>query len=508
MTTTPSSSLPALRTIGQRFIDPDGRQVILHGVNLVNKDPRVGYIGPETSSTFAELRRWGLNIVRLGVIWAGLEPEAGRFDDVYLDKIEQQVAWAGEHGLYVLLDMHQDLYSVLFSDGAPEWATLTGGQPHTEMGFVWDDAYFTSPAVQAALDNFWNNAPASDGRGLQEHYGLAWQAVARRFSGSQVIIGYDLMNEPFPGTAAGASQWLLFERGAQRLAEVDGPGAPSAEELAMQWLDPQGRSALLERLRDLELYTSIIDVTQPVYNDFEQQALMALYRRVSEAIRAVDGQHILFLESSMGSNMGVYSAIQPLEIDGQRDLQQAYAPHGYDMVVDTADIAKASPERVGLIFSRHAESARRHNWPMLVGEWGAYTQMPGLLPVARTVVGQLEQFLCGETYWHYQRDFSELSYFKAVQRPYPERVAGQLEGYHFDADQRTFTCTWLEDPAIQAPSRIYLPGWLKAEVQQILLTPSAEGVLVEPASEDGLWLMVPPTGQAMRRELKVRGGAE
>jgi len=86
---------------------------------------------------------------------------------------------------------------------------------------VWSDAYFTSPAVQTALDNFWKNAPAPDGVGLQEHYARAWAMLARRYAEEPAVIGYDLMNEPFPGSAAAASQVLLFERGAELLAQLD-----------------------------------------------------------------------------------------------------------------------------------------------------------------------------------------------------------------------------------------------------------------------------------------------
>ena len=35
---------------GQRFVDPQGRHIILHGINLVNKNPGAGYlfdVGPE-----------------------------------------------------------------------------------------------------------------------------------------------------------------------------------------------------------------------------------------------------------------------------------------------------------------------------------------------------------------------------------------------------------------------------------------------------------------------------
>jgi len=77
-----SDSSP-LRTHTGRFIDPQGRQVILHGINLVNKDPKAGYLGPADLKTFASFRRWGLNCVRLGVIWDGLEPEPGVFNETY-----------------------------------------------------------------------------------------------------------------------------------------------------------------------------------------------------------------------------------------------------------------------------------------------------------------------------------------------------------------------------------------------------------------------------------------
>ena len=114
----------------ERFVDPQGRQVLLHGINMVNKNANAGYLGDEGPELFAAMADWGSNCVRLGVIWDGLEPEPGVYDEGYLQGLDRQIAWAGEYSLNVFLDMHQDLYSVCFSDGAPEWATLTGGQPH------------------------------------------------------------------------------------------------------------------------------------------------------------------------------------------------------------------------------------------------------------------------------------------------------------------------------------------------------------------------------------------
>jgi endoglycosylceramidase len=495
------SQNPALFPQGQRFIDPEGRQVILHGVNLTCKDPKVGYLGPEGPEHFAALRRWGFNCLRLGIIWDGLEPLPGVYNDAYLQGIDQRIAWAKETGLYVFLDMHQDLYSVLFSDGAPAWATLTDDQPHIAEGGVWSDAYFTSPAVQAALDHFWQNSPAPDGLGLQEHYAQAWQYVARRYANEPAVIGYDLMNEPFPGSAAIESQMRMFARGAELLADLDGgPGQPP-EELAMQWLDPDGRFQLLQRLQDADLFAQIIDVTHPLYARFEQDALMLLYQRVADAIRTVDPEHILFMNTSMGSNMGVYSALSPLQHGDKRDPAQAYAPHGYDLVVDTANLAHASQERVQLIFTRHGETAARLGMPMLVGEWGAFDEcVPGTLPAVWMVSHLFESLLCSDTYWHDSPQLNLNPAFQAISRPYPERTAGKLQEYHYAQETGQFTCQWEEDASrISAPGVLYFPAWMEPGKIELSVDPAGSGWDFHLDEEGNGWVEIAPATHGTRR---------
>jgi endoglycosylceramidase len=495
---------PAISTRGQRFMDSQGRQVILHGVNLVNKNPNESYLGSEREPEFAAMRAWGFNCLRLGVFWDGLEPQPGVINQDYLLGLDQRIAWAKQNGLYVILDMHQDLYSVLYSDGAPAWATLTGGAPHIVAGGVWSDAYFTSPAVQTALDNFWDNTPAPDGVGLQDHFAACWQALARRYAGEPAVIGCDLLNEPFPGSAALKSQMMLFTRGAELLAAIDPSQSFSADELALQWLDPAGRCAILARLEDPALYARIIAVTQPIYSEFERQRLMPFYRRVAAAIQAVDPDRILFLETSMGSNMGVYSAIEPIRaVPGSLSSPQAYAPHGYDLVVDTPYLASASPARVELIFQRHGETANRLGLPMLVGEWGAFdSHISGTLPAAWAVSRMFERLLCGDTYWHFTSDLDQQPPFQAISRPYPERVAGELVSYHFSPQAGAFECIWNEDPAVSAPSRVYLPAWFQPQSRQIHVEPAGEFRTI-PAGM-GVWLEIPPLGQPGRRALAIR----
>src|SRR5438067_5649864 len=69
------------------IVDARGRQVILHGFNVVYKKPPYypnDSQGETTSfnwNDMVRLRSWGFNTIRLGVDWKGLEPTRGSFDE-------------------------------------------------------------------------------------------------------------------------------------------------------------------------------------------------------------------------------------------------------------------------------------------------------------------------------------------------------------------------------------------------------------------------------------------
>src|SRR4029079_5958175 len=49
-------------------------------------------------------------------------------------------------------------------------------------------------------DSFWANRAGPGGVGLQDRYAAAWRHVAERFANADHVLGYDLLNEPWPGT--------------------------------------------------------------------------------------------------------------------------------------------------------------------------------------------------------------------------------------------------------------------------------------------------------------------
>jgi len=134
-----------------------------------------------------------------------VEPQPGVYDQDYLQRVRDVIALAQENGLYVMLDMHQDLFSRKWEDGAPFWATLDERLPHPENCTMWYDAYLQSEAVIRAADNFWRNAPAADGVRLLDHYEAMWEMLAGYFDPCENVIGFEPMNEPFMGGLARAA---------------------------------------------------------------------------------------------------------------------------------------------------------------------------------------------------------------------------------------------------------------------------------------------------------------
>ncbi|WP_280828654.1 cellulase family glycosylhydrolase [Mycobacterium sp. OTB74] len=180
----------------------DGQVVILHGVNEVYKvAPYEPAATGFSSDDAAFLAANGFNVVRLGVVWAGVEPEPGVYDPAYIASIDQTVQMLAAHGIYTIIDFHQDEYSSVYGgEGAPAWASLSGGLPNTSLPFPLNE--IVSPAGNHAWDAFWGNTTAPNGAGLEDDYSQMLETVASSLSGNSGVLGYEIMNEPYPGSQA------------------------------------------------------------------------------------------------------------------------------------------------------------------------------------------------------------------------------------------------------------------------------------------------------------------
>ena len=180
---------------GQVIRDAHGRQRLFRGINICIKGDisakKFRKIIPY-SQMIDNLISIGANIVRLGITWSVIEPREGEYNDEIIDALKEFIEKCGENGIYVLLDMHQDLFSRYFyGDGAPKWAidkSIKRKRPFA----IWAEGYFYMDGVQHAFSNFWNNKD-----GIQDKFIKAWQYLADRLDGCGNIIGLDYMNEPY-----------------------------------------------------------------------------------------------------------------------------------------------------------------------------------------------------------------------------------------------------------------------------------------------------------------------
>src|SRR5690606_37386512 len=129
---------------GEHFVtDQYGRTLILHGMSTSNfskfSPDQLPWIN---EADVAREASYGFNLSRYVIAWAAIEPEKGVFDENYLNETVKRVEWYTSRGMYVLLDMHQDLYSGVFGgggNGAPPWAVRTDGIPigTYDFGDLW-----------------------------------------------------------------------------------------------------------------------------------------------------------------------------------------------------------------------------------------------------------------------------------------------------------------------------------------------------------------------------------
>jgi endoglycosylceramidase len=391
-----------LSTSGGWITDARGRVVILHGLNMVYKrppyQPRAVGFGADDA---AFLRRNGFNTVRLGLIYKAVEPRRGRgYDLAYIHEIRSIERMLARHRIFSLLDFHQDLYNEKFEgEGFPDWAVLDDGLPAEPLtGFP--ASYVTSPGLNRAFDNLWANAASPGGVPIQDRYASAWARVAGAFKHDGGVLGYDLLNEPWPG-----SDFTTC---------LNTAGCPT----------------------------------------FDAAKLAPFYRRVIGRIRDVKPRHAIFYEPNVLFNFDVNTRLPDL---GFRKL--GFSFHDYcflGLVSGAPSTCQAAEQQV---FDNASARARKTGDAPLLSEFGA----TGDIPTLERITGFADRHKVSWQEWHYcgcqdpttsgPGDTQALvkdpakrprgsnvfhDKLKALARPYPQAIAGTPIRFSFDPARRRF----------------------------------------------------------------------
>ena len=395
---------------GSNFKDEKGRTLILRGVNLggSSKVParpdgatwkrdgfydhrNVSFVGrpfplAEADEHFRRLRAWGFTFLRFLVTWEAIEHAGpGIYDEAYLDYVRALVEKAGEYGLDVFIDPHQDVWSRFSGgDGAPGWTLEAAGFDlakihaagaailHQEHGdpfprMVWP----TNNNKLAAATMFTLFFGGSDfapqlkveGQAVQEylqrHYIDAVKQVALRLQGLPNVAGYDTLNEPSNGWIGEPDlrkpaqavpvlmdatptifQSMLLGSGVPQDVDFYQLGLANFKKTGQVRLNPTGERVWREGAMDIWQqhgvwgrdaagqpvplkpdYFAIVN-GRPI--NFDEDYFKPFANRFAREIRSVDPDALIFVESVPSfTNLGWGS---------QDAANVVHAPHWYDAV--------------------------------------------------------------------------------------------------------------------------------------------------------------------------------
>jgi endoglycosylceramidase len=446
---------------GPYLTDRSGRVVFLRGVNVVYKRaPYEVYADPGkpwnfTRADAARMASLGFNVVRLGIIWEGLEPgtlgpnnpaicspgaphDPHQFNtavaSAYLAKVARTVKLLGEYHIYTLLDMHEDVYSSEFGgEGAPPWAVCSDGHPIGTLPGRWSNTY-NDPALIASVKHFWTNDVVGD---LEGEYIRSWDAVATYFSSNRWVVGFDPINEPFTKTLQAGKTEV-----ASRLECLyTGSGHP-------------GRSIVDGSRLTCPPATPAVGLIQ--------------------TLKTADPHALVFFEPDIYATNDHANDIGPMDYSGLVFNFHDYCGLRSGVTGNPTDLAACAEQELHTVQRRYEErpdiasTAQPEGPAWFMSEFGATTS-ESLMERLTTIADEVQ---LGWTYWSWkyyddptgssaeglvQPDGSYSPVVSALSRAYPEAVAGTPVSFSFDPASSEFHMVYVPGVDSSAPTVISVP---------------------------------------------------
>lgn len=446
-----------LHTDGLALRDEYGRQRIFRGENLCVKLPG---ISPTALKKFLDIRfnklhKAGFNVIRLGVTWALLEQKEGKYNDEIIEVFHSFVKRCEKIGVYIMLDMHQDLYSPRFyGDGMPQWAVDKKIKPKKFMA-IWAEGYFYMDSVQQGFYDFWHNE-----NDVQDKFIKAWVHFARAFDDCENVLGYDYLNEPYI-ESNGRALFVTFMENmvanmyGQRLDllkhfenSVDKIGfGKVVADISQVVLKNSGPFELLRRMDSYDVFKNSLQGLEQYTEGFNRDYYQPF---IDKCDKAINKNKLSFFEHNYFSNMGI-----PFEIKTKDNY--VYSPHAYDLFVDSALYnSYSSNERIKFITDQIRQNQLNMNVPVLFGEWGCGASGTEWISHIEYVMDIMEEHQWSNIYWAYRHINNE--FCNRINRPYPVAICGDIIEYKTDKENRTFTLSFNQSAELtDLDNIIYIP---------------------------------------------------
>ena len=396
-------------------------------------------------------------MVRVGFQWHMVEPEAGKYNETYIQSLVDYITLLNASGVHVILDMHQDCWSPRYcnSHGVPsEYSQAYNTSDYRPGGpkaypepvvkpeygpdgsmtncadvgkhiFKWASCYITY-SIGAAAQRLYDNE-----EGLLEHFGEFWKLIASRVKHLPNVLGYELINEPWLG---------------------DVP-------LAIDELNPRTNPTHWKLW-----FPTVAD----------KQNMAGMYKILHEYIRQVDNDSIIFFEPATGGNFLDAWPVGFTEGPGgvAYNDRQALSYHVYCLVVDAekpTDFWKYIVELLSIdacdvlddvLYDVRREDTKRLNLAGFLTEFGNAGSGLAAEDVIDFATAKMDKYFHGWSYWYLTPDpnVRNSTEIMALARPFPHAIAGTPTFLHFDPKSKNFTLIYTPcttKPCSHLPTEIY-----------------------------------------------------
>jgi len=475
----PCQALIQIDPASGQFVDvKTGNTHIYHGVNVVYKthpylpcydcpfDPQLSL----NDEDIKNMKSWGINMVRLGIMWVAVEPEPGVYNYTFLAEARKLVQALGDAGVVALVDMHQDIFSPStcgegFPDDVAAAATYSYAcnasssaefahaigvcksimefdmriDPKTGYPLVEDclkhefGFFYPTPEVSSAFQSLYENR-----KGIRDRFVDYWRVTASAFANlTDAVLGYDLINEPWVGDL-----W-------QDLGEILLPGKTDRTYL------------------------------QPMYSE------------LNAAIRVIDRDHLMFYEGTPIPDIlpiagGIPAPVGFNSTPGLDPSRDVLSYHIYccqsgagacdkdGNPVDSAVCDKFNPKNVEV----REEDRKRLGGGAFLSEFGACTTGDACLAEIERTTNAADSALHGWAYWQFKY-FNDIttssgpaeSFYNpatgdifedkvaALARPYAPTIQGVATKMSWDAKSGQFHLEYRYRPTAQYQTQIYVNNW-------------------------------------------------
>ncbi|CAF0809908.1 unnamed protein product [Adineta ricciae] len=391
---------------------------LYHGANFVNKG-FPWYPSELLDAAFVtNMSSWGLNFVRLGMMWTGVEPTPEKYNYTYLNVMKQIVELLQKNQIYVLLDMHQDGLSSRTGlyDGIPPH--IYDKFPPPDHPYPWPfkniSSWFLNYLTEACSHGF--QCLYDNVAGATESMANFWRLVATTFNSYSNVLGYELINEPWAGNYF-ANPFILL------------PGIAGSVNL------------------------------QPFYD------------KLSKVIRSVDNETLIFYEPvTWGVRLnGKYFGSGFSHVPGGNNYRNrsVFSYHYYCSILQIQPVPGnetiPSFDRIlcddvegPALFASTMIDVKQLGGSSFLTEFGGCDGSPTCDEQLEWALTYADKYFQSWAYWGIVYNDQDAS--KRITRPYARAIAGEPNTMQYEPNTKTFLLTYTIDTSIKQATEIFVPS--------------------------------------------------